>query len=212
MPDVQLGQYTATRYMERCSTSDDKTVYTGYIQPMPADQEIIGIFNVNIYGDFDKNNTLVLQILKTFKITAPPPSTDSLVTYSIPPGWKVSTKQDTYTGGIIRIDSPNFVEGVMSLGTEGMQIVIQINKEEGKTLQSYKESFMHTAGLSDFKDIAIDGVPGLTYHTDYEGHTLNYFFIKSSHEYRISFYSASLSEENKYRNEVNNFINSVRFK
>lgn len=206
---AQVGIYTMPLRYELFSPSGGRQAYYIGVAMYEYQGQVsrplniaIPSFRIAIKGDFEKNNLMVLQILKTFKNTGTLKSVEDLVEYSFPPGWSQGKSPD-YVGA--------------ELGEEkGKGMGISVSRSfslPGHTLESEKNGWKETAGTHDLSDATIDGLPAFKFHEDFEGlHSLRYYVIKDGYGFTIYFFSPDLAEEKKYQKEIDEFLASIRFK
>ncbi len=133
---------------------------------------------------------------------------DDFITYQIPQGWHMTSSG---------IESPDAKRSDASGGlTQGMNIGLLFGPNtNNNTLDSIKNAYTDDEthnGPVTVTDTLIDGIPAIRFHLDYEGHSLMYYVIKDGYVLQVGFGSPNLSTEQTYQNQINDFINSVRFK
>lgn len=125
---VQLGAYTVDRY-PYINDDGEKIDHIGLFDIRR--QKGLG-FDFTINGDFEKNNELVLKILKTFAFTKQDPSLDDAISYVIPQGWK---KEDTDVSRYISFISSDFHEEGQPMIVTGARISLnKAKRNPAKTL------------------------------------------------------------------------------
>ena len=123
---VQLGKYIVDRY-PYINDNNQRIDYVDLLNVKQQD-EVTLIFN----GDVEKNNGLLLKILKTFVYTKQNISLDEYISYKVPNGW---TKEDTDTSLDLSFTSPDFhEEGLPSIVTGARIAVSKTKKDPEKTL------------------------------------------------------------------------------
>ncbi len=120
---VQLGSYTVDRYPFIDDTGKRKD---GIALDNIKRQKLIRLdFAIN--GDMDKNNQLLLEILKTFAFTKQDTSLDDEVSYTIPQGWN---KEDTDIARVLSFVSSDFKEEGLPTIVSGARISVNKVKED----------------------------------------------------------------------------------
>jgi hypothetical protein len=132
---IQLGTYT----LDRSPYIDDDNQRIDYVQLLNVKRQDMVTFAFN--GEVEKNNELLLKILKSFAYTKQNPSLDEEISYTIPVGW---TKEDTDTSVNLSFTSPDFhEEGIPTIVTGARITVNKAKKNPEKTLaqQTSPDSF-----------------------------------------------------------------------
>ena len=125
---VQLGEYILDRY----PYINDDNQRIDYISFINIKRQKSLNFNFTISGDFEKNNQLLLKLLKTFVYTKQEPSLDDKISYVISQGWK---KEDTDTSLYLSFVSSDFHEEGLPTIVTGARITInKTKKDPTKTL------------------------------------------------------------------------------
>lgn len=125
---VQLGQYTVDRYPY--INDDGERIDLVYLDNIKRQKFVRFDFTFN--GDFEKNNELLLKILKTFAFTKQEPNLDDEITYAIPQGWQ---KEDTDTSLSLSFVSGDFhEEGLPTIVTGARITVNKTKRDPAKTL------------------------------------------------------------------------------
>jgi len=123
---IQLGTYTLDRY----PYINDDNQRIDYVQLLNVKRQDEVTFAFN--GDIEKNNDLLLEILKSFAYTKQKPSLDEEISYIIPAGW---TKEDTDTSlGLSFISSDFHEEGLPTIITGARITINKSKKDPEKTL------------------------------------------------------------------------------
>lgn len=122
---VQLGEYTVDKY----PYINDDNQRIDYVQLINIKRQQSVTFAFN--GDIEKNNELLLKILKTFAYTKQEPSLDDYISYVIPSGWK---KEDSDTSLSLSIVSSDFHEEGLPTIVSGARIAMgRVKKDPTKT-------------------------------------------------------------------------------
>jgi hypothetical protein len=122
---VQLGEYAVDRY----PYINDENQRIDYVQLYNIKRQKSVTFAFN--GDVEKNNELLLKILKTFAYTKQEPSLDDYISYVIPSGWK---KEDTDTSLSLSFVSSDFHEEGLPTIVSGARIAVgRVKKDPTKT-------------------------------------------------------------------------------
>lgn len=125
---VQLGQYTVDRYPY--INDDGERIDLVYLDNIRRQKFVR--FDFSFSGDFEKNNELLLKILKTFSYTEQEPSLDDEISYVIPQGWK---KEDVDTSLYLSFVSSDFhEEGLPTIVTGARIAVNKTKRDSAKTL------------------------------------------------------------------------------
>lgn len=124
---VQLGTYTVDRY----PYINDDNQGIDYVQLLNIKRQQSVTFAFNFNGDIEKNNELLLKILKTFAYTKQEPSLDDYVSYVIPSGWK---KENTDTSLSLSFVSSDFHEEGLPTIVSGARIAVgRVKRDPTKT-------------------------------------------------------------------------------
>lgn len=159
------------------------------------------------------------QILSTFKFLdsqgAPTGSVDNLITYTVPTGWKKT--KDTLAGNEkIDLFSPDYVPSNYLGPEQGLQI--RITKWQDKSITSTTDllnNFKNTAGVTDVKETEFGGHKGITWYGTYEVTQRRFMVIKDGYVWDIAFLFPAKNPdatEQKYKAQLNLFIQSIKFK
>ncbi len=124
---VQLGEYTVDRYPY--INDDNQRIDCVQLLNIKRQQSVTFAFNFN--GDIEKNNELLLKILKTFAYTKQEPSLDDYISYGIPQGW---TKENTDTSLSLSFVSSDFHEEGLPTIVSGARIAVgRVKRDPLKT-------------------------------------------------------------------------------
>jgi hypothetical protein len=143
---------------------------------------------------------------------------DDKITYTIPSGW---TKENglaySNSEADVVLKSPNYQIDDMGVGTsQGMSIFLSASPlENNKTLKTEKSGLKEQyPAFSDISDTKVAGIDAIKYHNDGEGqiHSLIYFVIYRDHSLLVVISTKNLATEESYQNQINSFINSIRFR
>ena len=207
-PKTQVGQYTVDRsrfFNGEGGITDSLSLYN-----IP-DQKAITFYFV-VGGDFKKNNQQLLDILKTFSYTKPEPSITEYFTYTLPPGWK---KQSEDRGeGSIEFSSSDYKVGedagyiMQGVSMRVSRDIVSQNKTLQEVVNEYKSPDTKT---NDIQPAQIGGLPGLMRHDNWEGHYQIFYVVKDKFLWRLTASTVNLADENKHRQEIDTFINSIKF-
>ena len=126
---VQLGKYTVDRY----PFINDDNQRIDYIQLYNVYRQDAVTFVFNFKGNLEKNNELLLKVLKTFRYTNPMPNLEDEISYTVPKGW---TKSNPDTNEWLDFQSADYtVEPVGGSILTGAEIFVEKTKKDpSKTL------------------------------------------------------------------------------
>lgn len=124
---VQLGEYTLDRY----PYINDDNQRIDYVQLLNINRQQSVTLAFNFNRDIEKNDELLLQILKTFTYTKQEPSLDDNISYVIPSGWK---KEDRDTSLSLSFVSSDFNEEGLPTIVSGARIHVgRVKRDLTKT-------------------------------------------------------------------------------
>lgn len=208
-PKTQVGQYTVDRSR---FFNGEGGIYDSISLINIPNQKVMAFYFV-VGGDFKKNNQQLLDILKTFSYTKPEPSITEYFTYTLPPGWKKQS-EDRGEGSIEFSSSDYKADEGAGYTLQGVSIrVVRDIVSQNKTLQELANEYKSPDNkTNDIQPIQIGGLPGLVRHDNWEGHYQIYYVVKDKFLWRLIVSTANLEDENKHRQEIDTFINSIKFK
>jgi hypothetical protein len=149
---VQLGQYTVDRY----PYINDNNQRIDDISLINIKRQETIIFYFTISGDYEKNNELLLKILKTFAFTGQRPSLDDEINYTIPQGWK---KEDTDVSLYLSFVSSDFYEEGLPTIVSGARITVGKDKRDAtKTLVQQVASSYQEMWNVKTKNVTFNGI------------------------------------------------------
>jgi hypothetical protein len=203
-PDVQLGQYKAHRihYVSGNSTID-------YITTPEIPNQRSFVLTINISKNFNKNNGILLNIFKTFAFTQKELPITSHFTYILPKGWKFQG-EDYQSAAFTSADYQTDKNvGYVTKGV--MASILRYPMPLDKTLLDVVNNTPDKV-TEDTKPFVLDGLKGFTRHYNWESHSQAFLFSKDKFMWQIYIITKDLSDENDHRQEIDSFVNSIKFK
>lgn len=220
-PEVQLGKYTVGR--GRYVNKFDKIMDYIDLYNIP-NQKTLGLF-FTVNGNFETNNSKLLAILKTFAFTQEEPILDSLITYTIPNGWKKEelNPANESPDKVISLVSPDLEENPILAIIKGARIrVSRFFHDPSKTL---KDEIINRLPLplrektDDIAPVKLSSLDGLNKFECWEGCYDTYYLIKDDYVWNINFSCTPTEcstkagmESSKYRSDRDVFLNTLKFK
>lgn len=139
-----------------------------------------------------------------------------MITYTLPSNWTEII--DTGTGTNL-LKSADYKEPTTLNDKDGSGVKMELNispKYRFESLKSQKHDWSTDsfADTSKITDISIDSVPGLKYEFNHDDiYLLEYFFVKDKYTIKIFVENSNRTTiDEKYWNDINSIINSIKFK
>lgn len=184
---------------------------------------IAALVALGVYMYNSKKHTSYTPAISLTPTTSPTVSptqvlpSERAISFQAPQGWKIETK--TVEGGEIdgisyEITSPDYKSTRYYDKGPGINIYLR-GLPNRKNPQEEIEQVMNpqyedVRAISDMKRVTVDGFPGASYQYNFEGHFLGYVIAQGNNVWTIRIYSAG--DEDKYKGEIESFINSIKFK
>lgn len=142
-------------------------------------------------------------------------SLDNFITYTFPPAWQKEDYVDEQFGqaAYISLKSPDYNSPETFIINSGIGITISRTYDPAaeETLRN-KLNAQYQSYVYNVLPIKIAGKNSMTMHQDYEGHHRLIYISNGSHLWQITIASKSLEDESRYQGDIENFLNSIRFK
>ena len=214
--EVSLGQYKINR--SRYINDDNKTV--DYVSLYNIKRQKLINLQFTINRDYESNNNILLDILKTFAFTKEEPILDEFLTYIIPNDWK----KDSYDPSQdLSLHSPDYTvsQGAGYIASGASIYVSRFLRNPSRNLKDEVVNLLPTPlreKTDGITQITIGGLEGLHNFSCWEGCFDSYYVIKDNYFWIFNFQCApdcdtkAKVDANKYAKDRDAFINSVMFK
>ena len=191
----------------------------------PYQKSIVLFFNIT--GDYDTNNTLLIQILKTFEFTQREQPLDVFIRYQIPASWQAQKFTDAYNtyDKMISLVSPDYSPNEDSSIKSGARIAVKrFLKDPRKDLNETALSIlpiplrMQNEGY-EIRNVEIADRKSINLFYCWEGCVDAYFLEDSDYYWRIDFLcepgcsrSKLLMDASTYGKDRDSLLNSLELK
>lgn len=102
-PDLQIGTYKTLSSVYVSTNSEKMFRLDLYRNFVPKHQDLF--LYVTVDGNYENNKQLLQKILSSFSYTQDDPSIESLISYSLPRGWKKEEGDDTQALAFVSSDA-----------------------------------------------------------------------------------------------------------
>lgn len=142
-------------------------------------------------------------------------SLDSYIIYNPPEGWSKQDRVDHESGNNtwLALTSPDFDSPDSLIINSGIKIFITRSYDlKAQNNLTDRLNAQYPTYDYNIRPIKIGGENAMTMHEDYEGHHRFICVVNGNYLWQINISSKSLEEEQKYDLEINNFLDSIKFK